>query len=298
MPVRTTIAAFALSALAAFAQSQPEKGVEIQMILTVADHMSHKPIALKPGDISIIDATVTSVEPITPGHDLELYLLVDDAANFDFGGKLANLKQFITSQPATVPIGIAYIHDGALSVAQTPTTDHAKVAHVLRAPEGSKSANPYCALSDLMLQWQKNSLRREIVMVSTGIDETAKGGICANAETTIHDAQHDGIEIFALYNPAGNYTSDDWFRVDEGVTDLAHVCYETGGESYFQGHSPVGSLEPYLDDIAEHLAHQYLVKFRLVPGSESGFRTIYVSSGPSAPEVMVPESVWVPAPGK
>jgi hypothetical protein len=279
-----------------FGAKNPEPGVEAQIILTVADHMNHKPTALKAEDVDIIDATIADVRALS--GDLELYLLIDDAANYDFGSKLRDLRRFVNQQPAATAIGLAYIHDGSLQVAENPTTDRQKLIGGLRAPSGSKAANPYCALSDLIDGWKKQTLRREVVLISTGIDETATdGAICVNAETTIRDAERAGIQIFGLYNPIPNYLSADWGKVDSGVTDLAHVCYETGGEAYFQGHDALDTIEPYLTDIAEHLAHQYLVRFRMNANPDSGLRPVFVLSAPGSrsPELMVPESVWVAA---
>jgi hypothetical protein len=179
---------------------------------------------------------------------------------------------------------------------QSPTTDHARAARALRAPSGSKAANPYCEISDLIGGWQKGPARREIVLVSTGIDDTAsESAVCVNAEKAIQDAERAGVVIYALYNPVANYLSQKWTKVDSGVVDLAHVCFETGGEAYFLSHNPVDSIQPFLDDIAEHLAHQYLLNFRLAPGTESGFQPLYINSEAKDVELMVPEKVWVPA---
>lgn len=293
--MRVFIAALAMSGTFAFAQTNSQPGVEVRMILTSADHMNHQPPALKREDVSIADATITGWTPIESGRDLELYFLIDDAANYDFGSKLQELRRFITAQPASVPIGIAYIHDGSLQIVEKPTTDHERVARALRAPAGSKANNPYCSVSSLIGGWQTQALRREIVVVSAGIDETAtEGVVCVNAETAIQDAERGGVVLFALYNPVSNYQSEKWSKVDSGVVDLAHVAYETGGEAYFIGHNPTESVQPFLADIAEHLAHQYLVTFRVSPVPESGFQSIHVSSGTPDRELMTPEKVWVP----
>jgi hypothetical protein len=269
-------------------------------VLTVADHVTHQPTALKPDDITIMGARVTEAIPLAGSHgSLDLFLLIDDAANYDFGGKLQELRRFAAAQPAHVFIGVAYIHDGTLQIAENPTTDHARAARALRAPSGSKAANVYCAMSDLIQHWPGKSLRREIVLVSTGIDDSATAGaVCVTAETAIHDAERAGVVVYALYNPAANYLSEKWAKVDSGVVDLAHVCYETGGEAYFLSHNPMDTIEPFLADIAEHLAHQYLVKFRLSPVPESGFQRIYVIAGSVDRELMKPESVWVPEPAE
>jgi hypothetical protein len=294
------IAALALSG-AAYAQSNAQPGVEVQTIVTVADHMNHKPPVLKADDVKIMNATITDWIPPADGRDLELFVLIDDAANYDFGAKLQELRRFVTAQPAPVSVGVAYIHDGTLQIAENPTTDHARAARALRAPSGSKTANMYCSLSDLIQRWPqksgpKKSMRREILMVSTGIDDSAnEAAVCVTAETAIRDAERAGIVLYAMYNPVANYLSEKWEKVDSGLIDLAHVCFETGGEAYFMSHNPVESIEPFLDDVAEHLAHQYVVKFRLTPRPESVFQSIYVSAGSPRLELMVPASVWVPA---
>ena len=300
MPVRMLIAALALSGAAAYAQTSSQPGVEVQTIVTIADHMNHKPPALKADDVKIMNATITDWIPPADGRDLELFVLIDDAANYNFGAKLQELRRFVTAQPAPVSVGVAYIHDGTLQIAENPTTDHAHAARALRAPSGSKTANMYCSLSALMQRWPqesgpKKSLRREILMVSTGIDDSAnEAAVCVTAETAIRDAERAGIVLYAMYNPAANYLSEKWEKVDSGLVDLAHVCFETGGEAYFMSHNPVESIAPFLEDVAEHLAHQYVVKFRLSPGPESGFQAIYVSAASPRLELMVPAGVWVP----
>lgn len=295
MTIRMLLAGLALTGMA-FSQTKPQPGVEVQMIVTVADHINHNPAPLKAGDLKIMDATITGMTPFERGRDLDVFILIDDAANYDFGSKLQQLREFVTTQPPMEAVGVAYIHDGTLQVAENPTTDHARAALALRVPVGSKAANPYCALSDLMQRWPGKSLRHAVVMVSTGLDDTAtEGVVCVNAQTAIHDAERSGTIVFALYNPLQNYESEKWSKVDTGVVDLAHVSYESGGEAYFLGHTPLDSIEPFLDDIAEHLDHQYLVKFRMSPGATGEFRSIYVNPSVSPDHMLMkPESVWIP----
>jgi hypothetical protein len=143
--------------------------------------------------------------------------------------------------------------------------------------------------------WKTKSLRREVIMVSAGFDDSATGGpVCVNAETATHDAERAGVVVYTLYNPPSDYVSKDWSNVDAGLVNLASVSYETGGEAYFVGHTPTLSIEPFLADITEHLAHQYLVKFRVTPMSNSAFQTLFVAGATPDQELMKPERVWVP----
>jgi hypothetical protein len=294
MTSRVLIAALALSGTFVYAETKPQLGVEVQMILTASDHMNHQPGILKAADITISDAAITDWIPLD-SRNLELYFLIDDSANYDFAARLEELKRFASAQLPAVAIGVAYIHDGTLEIAETPTTDHARVVKALRTPSGGKVANPYCALSGLIGNWQTKSLRREIVLVSAGIDDTATGApVCVNAETVIHDAERAAVVVYSLYNPTAGYLSEPWSKVDMGIVNLASVSYETGGEAYFVGHTPTLSIEPFLADITEHLGHQYLVKFRLAPTAQGAFQTIFVDAGTPERELMRPERVWVP----
>ena len=293
--------ALALTGSVGMAQTGPSSA-EVQMILTVADHVSHKPGALRAEDIRIMGGTITGWTQLEGAKGgLDVFVLVDDAANYELGPKLGQLRRFVTSQAAGVQVGVAYIHEGELQIAEKPTADHAKAAAALHAPAGSKSGNLYCALSDLIQRWETKAVRREIVLVSSGVDETAAGGgACVNAEMAIHDAERAGVMIFALYNPGAKYRAETWAKVDAGVVDLAHVCYETGGEAYFVSHDPVDTLEPFLADIAEHLGQQYLVKFRMdgMPGVTGDFEKIYMDAGTADRELMKPDSVWIPGAGE
>lgn len=294
MPNRMLTAFFILGGALLAAETKPQTDVEVRMILTAADHMNHQPATLKAADIAIMDATVTGWVPFEAGRDLELFVVIDDFADYDFGARLQELKRFVLSQPVAASIGVAYIHDGALQIAENPTTDHQRAARALRAPSGSKTANPYGALSDLIQGWQTKSLRREVVMVTSGIDGSATGGpVCVSAETATRDAERAGVVVYALYNPANGYLAEPWDKVDSGLISLASVTYETGGEGYFVGHVPALSIEPFLADITEHLANQYLVKFRVTPMPDSAFQMIFVTSGSPERELMNPERVWV-----
>jgi hypothetical protein len=261
------------------------------MILTSADHMYHHPAVLKAADITIMDATITDWLPLS-GRDLELYIVIDDSANYDLGAKLQELQRFINIQPDAVAIGVAYIHDGALKIAENPTIDHDRAARALRAPSGSTAGNPYAALADLIAKWPQKTVRREVIMVSAGMANPA------DVETSVHDAERAGIVVYALYNPTNDYLVRDWSKVDAGLVNLASLSYETGGEAYFVGHTPPLSVEPFLADISEHLAHQYLVKFRVTPALDSAFQPILIMPADSDRELMKPERIWIPGVAK
>jgi hypothetical protein len=267
-------------------------GVEARVIVTVADHMNHKPIVLTKEDLG--ESASLRVTRVVPAFgDKEIYILIDNAANYDFGTKVEELRSFVNSQSPSTAIGLAFITDGELRIALTPAKDHELVARALRAPSGSKPANPYCALSSLINGWPEGVERREVLMITSGIDYTIPAGVvCSNAEAAIADAQRAGVSVYAIYHPVAQYGKEEWQRVDNGVVELSHVCYETGGEAYFVSHSAMETITPFLDDIYEHLANQYLVTVVFDGRPESGFRDLAFNAAPTL-ELMAPAKVWV-----
>jgi len=55
---------------------------------------------------------------------LELMILLDDGSNTTLGTQLDDLRNFISSQPDTTTVGVAYMRDGVAQVAQNLTSDH------------------------------------------------------------------------------------------------------------------------------------------------------------------------------
>jgi hypothetical protein len=296
MSVRN-IAAYAIISCLLVRQgnSQPARGVSASVIVTVADHLSHKPQPLRAEDIGHVSSVrITGITPLR--GDSELFLLIDDAANYDFGQKLQELRSFVDSRPASVAIGVAFIRNGELSIAQPLTKDHQLADRALRAPSGSKPANPYCALSSLIDSWSGSERQREVVMVASGIDYSVVGSaVCANAETAIADAQRAGVIVYAIYHPAADYEHMEWRQVDRGVVDLAHVCYETGGEAYFITHSPMENIGLFLGDIAEHLMNQYVVNVVIDPMPGSDFQHLLIYPQTAGLDLMAPAGIWLKA---
>jgi len=267
--------------------------VEARLVVTVADHMKHTPQILKPGDIENTEAMrIVNIAPLY--GEKELYLLIDDAANYDFGAKLGELRDFVNSQPASTAVGVAFIRDGELRIVQAPVKDHKLTARALRAPAGSKPANPWCALSGLIREWPAGAERREVLMITSGLDKTTGGnGSCGNADTAIAQAQRAGVPVFAIYHPVADYATQEWRRVDDGVVDLSHICYETGGEAYFVTHSAMETIVPFLEDISEHLNNQYQMTVVFNSAPEPGLRDVYLHPVSAELELMAPTKVWV-----
>lgn len=280
-------------------------GTPAQMIVTVGHHYGHVPPVLTKDDLMVTQryepVAVTNLIPLRGERArLELFLLVDHCSNCEPGSKFEELSQFIRSQPPTTTVGIAYILNGRLQVAENPTTDHDRAVKALNTPEGSKPASPFNALADLIRSWpqtcSQGRCRRAVVMISNGINPSAKEKLQdPSAEEALEAAERAGVTVYVVYHPSADYLKTDSSQLYSGQVQLAHVADETGGEAYFLGFGPLPSLAPFLTDLADHLANQYLLEFipNLVEG-QGTLQSVTVKSKVPDIEVMVPDKVLVP----
>jgi len=279
-------------------------GTPVQMIVTIGHHYGFTPPTLTRDDLTVRQGyeslVVTNLIPLQGERaGLDLFLLVDNCSNCEPGSKFEELSHFITSQPAATAVGVAYIQDGKLTVAQNPTTDHQRAVQALSVPTMSKPASPFNALADLIRGWPQGTSRRAVLMVSNGIDPAAAGNTeDASAEAALEAAQRASVTVYAIYNPAADYLATDSSKLYSGQVQLAHVADETGGEAYFLGFGPLPSLAPFLADLSDHLANQYLLELLATPAEGAGeLQRITVKSKIADIEVMVPDKVWIPGRG-
>ena len=228
---------------------------------------------------------------------LELFLLIDDGAGISLGSQLGDLRQFIETQPATTSIGIGYMRNGTVQVVQDVTADHPKAAKSLRLPLSSPGvvASPFLALSDLIKRWPAGAARHEVILVTSGVDPL--GGTLNDPylDAAIEHAQRAGVIVYAIYTPSAGHSGHSYWRMNWGQNHLAQIAEETGGEAYMLGFGPPVSFAPYLAEIAEHLAHQYIVTFLITPGKKAGLQSVRFTTEVPNAEVVSAGRVYVPA---
>ncbi|MGA2880337.1 MAG: hypothetical protein ABSG13_15425 [Bryobacteraceae bacterium] len=288
--------------LFSWAQTTSPAGTPAQIIVTIGHHYGHVPPMLTRDDLIVTQhyqpLPITKLIPLRGDRaGLELFVLVDNSSNWGPGSKFEELSRFIISQPSTATVGVAYIQNGRLQVAENPTRDHQRAVQALSTPAGSKPANPFGALAELIRSWPQGTSRRAVLMISNGVDPAATNSLQdISAEAALEAAQRVGVTVYAIYHPSADYLSADSSKIYSGQVQLAHVADETGGEAYFLGFGPLPSLAPFLADLADHLSNQYLVEFVAHPAEGSGeLEQITVKSKITDVEVMVPDKVWVPA---
>ncbi|MGA7850016.1 MAG: hypothetical protein WCA13_12995 [Terriglobales bacterium] len=286
-------------------EAPPANGTPVHMLVTVeAVHGSNVPVIGRE-DVLVYEARdrdkVTDWVPARGDHAaLELVVMLDDGSNISLGTQLEDIRKFIAAQPASTKIGIVYMQNGIAKMEQNLTSDHALAAKALRLPMGIRGINgsPYFSLSDLVKRWPETTARREVLMVSDGIDRYYGTGDMLDPylAAAIEDAQRAGVIVYVIYTPGVGHYGHSYWRTYFGQLYLAQVAEETGGESYYIGfNGPAVAFTPYLDDMEHRLNCQYFLTFIAKPEKKSGMRRVKVATEVPNAELVAPNSVYVPA---
>jgi hypothetical protein len=291
-------------------EKEPKKTSPAQMTITLRVQGDDKrPPEVKREDVIVKQGKerlqVTGWGPASGDRaGLALFVLMDDASDPSLGAQLDDLHAFIQALPASTSVGVGYMRNGTVNIAQDFTTDHNQAAKALRLPMASSGAygSPYLSVIDLMKRWPEHPDRREIVMITDGIDRF-RGGlhygglgvISPDVDSASRLAQRTGTIIDTIFIRGVGRWGRNYWEITNGQNGIARLSDETGGESYFLGTQNPVSLKPYLDDVQKSLSNQYLLEFRAVPGQKPGPQYVDLSTEVAGVELDSADSVWVAA---
>ena len=273
------------------------------MVVTTEGQKGHELPEITAKDVSIHHAKaqlrVEDLVPLRGEHaGLQLAIMIDDGSDTVLGLQLGDLKAFIREQPATTQVGVYYLRNGVAMPAQNMTADHEAAANHLRLPIGQAGveASPSNAISDFIKKWPASQNRREILLVSSGID-LSQGFPPENPYLTaaIAEAQRAGVLVHSIYFSAAGHAGHNYFLSNRGRDYLSYLGDQTGGESYWQGLATSVSLKPYLDDLNTRLQHQYLLTLAAEPAAKGRFEHVKLETELPHVELMTADQVWVPA---
>ena len=108
-----TLAVFVLAATVARARTEQPAGVPVHVVVTVEAHKGKEPPVINREDVIVHEGRdrdpVVDCVPAQGEHAaLELMILLDDGSNTTLGTQLDELRNFISSQPETTTVGVAY----------------------------------------------------------------------------------------------------------------------------------------------------------------------------------------------
>jgi hypothetical protein len=299
----TLLAVTSLASSQVVAQQASSSGVAVHMVVTVEPrHGSNVPV-INREDVMVYQGhdrdKVTDWLPLQGEHPgIQLFILIDDAANTSLGSQLEDIRQFINAQPSSAAVGVAYMRNGIADILQNPTNDHVQAAKSLRLPLGDAgaSASPYFSLVDLIKRWPEAPVRREVLMLSDGIDRFGDSGPSnPYVDSAIEEAQRAGVIIYSIYTPGVGHYGHSFWRMNWGQNYLSRISDETGGESYYLGFGAPVTFAPYLDDLNHRLTRQYLLTFLAKPENKAGFQSFKLRTEVPNAELVAADRVYVRA---
>jgi hypothetical protein len=230
----------------------------------LAEPVSEKAVKVKVDGKNAAVAGWTAFGPNATQPNLQLVLLIDDGARSSLGLHLQELQRFLSQQPPTTEVAVAYMRNGTGQFTGPFTTDHAKAAQTLRLPISSPGTNgsPYFSLSDLIKRWPAHNPaeRREVVMVTDGIDRyTGLRYDPSNPyiNATIRDAIRNRVVVYSIYYHNAGFADRTGEGINSGQNYLTQLCGAVGGEFFYQGFGNPVDFAPYLNQINKKLGNQY-----------------------------------------
>jgi hypothetical protein len=247
---------------------------------------------------------------------LQLMILIDDTLNASVGNSLSDVKDFINAQPPSTLIGVAYMSNAIVRVVQNFTADHDLAVKAVRLPMGALSSmdSPYLSLISLVKSWPQQKVRREVLMITDGIDrlrgqnpQPSRLGpnfgpvyhsmptISTDATSASEISQRYNVIVYTLYAVGVGRAGRSGWDLQLGLSGLSKIADETGGECFSLGTSTLVSFKPYLERLQKFLSNQYYVVFQAVPGKKPGLQRVNVQTELPNSELFAPNNVWVPA---
>jgi hypothetical protein len=260
-----------LLAVPIFAQNEGQ-GQGQAVITVLPAHDKEVPANLTQQDLTIKvngkDSTITNFTPLRGANSpVELVVVMDSGARTTLGTQLGEIQDFVKSLPPDAKVTLGYMENGVTRLSGPLTTDHNAALKGLHIPAGfvGEDASPYFCLSNLAKNWPSNdrTARREVVMVSDGIDPYYRGVDLDDPymDAAISDSVRSGVVVYSIYwENKGRFSRTLWGNTI-GQNLLLQVTQATGGNSYWEGLGNPVSFQPYFRDIQRRLQNQYEVSF-------------------------------------
>jgi hypothetical protein len=312
------IMVFLFAAPPSNSQEKPaSKTVQTHMVITDESLRDDSELAiLRPENIQVKQGqNILKVKQLIPARGdnaaLQLFILIDDTTSTGIGNNLTDLRDFINAQPASTSVGIAYMSNATIQIAQNFTSDHALAAKAVRLPRGTLSAmdSPYLSLISLVKGWPEQNVRREVLMISDGIDRlrnrpssTGAGSnfrtlptISVDADNASRTCQRYRVIVHSIYAVGVGRAGRNAWEVQLGQAGIGKISDETGGEYYALGFQNAVSFTPYLDRLQRIFQNQYFLIFEAYPAKSAGLQRIQISTDTADAEIAAADNVWVPA---
>jgi hypothetical protein len=298
------------------------RAVQVHLVITAEAQKEDSELpALRQDDVKVKQGkTFLQVTQLIPARGdtagLQLFILVDDTLDSHVGNNLNDIRDFISAQPPATLIGIGYISNAGVNIIQNFTPDHALAAKALRLPRGTTSTmdSPYLSLISLVKGWPQQNVRREVLMVTDGIDRLrgekptasqlgpAYGPVYHSMPIMSPDvnsaseiSQRYNVIVHSLYAIGVGRAARSSWDLQIGLSGLSKLADETGGECFSLGTSNAVSFKPYLERLQKIFDSQYYLVFLATPGKKSSLQRVKLTTELANVEIAAPDNVWVAA---
>jgi hypothetical protein len=285
------------------AQQPPSETVPVSTVVSVeARHGKEIPVISNKEDVRVFEGKgrlrVTDWIPLQGSQaELELLILIDDAAGEAVASQFDDVRRFMNSQPPTAAIAVGYMEFGTVRMAQNFTKDYDAAGKALRIPLGVVVGgnSPFLSITDVIKRWPESKTRHAIFLISDGIDPLQPGIADSYLDQAIETAERTGTQIYSVYASEAGHFGHTLLRINQGQNNLSELADKTGGESYFQGLNTPVSFGPFLDEFAERLNHQYLLTFLIKPEKKPSYRHVRLETEVPNAELVTADRVYVSA---
>jgi hypothetical protein len=236
------------------------------------------------------------------GEGLDLIVYVDGSVDPSVDNQLQDVSAFIRALPPKSSAEVVYSYGGETQVEQPLTTDHELAAKAIRIPSGrdAGSSGLYTGIEDFAKHLPDDGNRRVFLVISNGIDllrgvGESDPGINPDLQSAINELHRKDISVYAICARGGGRLLSNEYLIYNGQRSLDRLTAETGGESFSMGFSAPIDFQPYLEDISDGLAHQYLLTFPAVTRGKAHLSTLRVNAEVEGADVLAPDHVYVPS---
>jgi len=317
------VCVYAVNVGTAFPQEKAApRAVQVHVVITAEAQREDSELpTLRQGDVRVTQGkTVLQVTQLIPAQGeaatLQLFILIDDTLDSRVGNNLTDLREFIGAQPATTSIAIGYMSNAGVNIVQNFTLDHALAAKALRLPRGNLSTmdSPYLSLISLVKGWQQQNVRREVLMVTDGIDRLrgekptasqlgpnfgpayhSMPSMSPDANSASEISQRYNVIVHSFYAVGVGRAGRSSWDLQLGLSGLSKLADETGGECFSLGTSSAVSFKPYLERLQKIFDSQYFLVFLATPGKKPSLQRVKITTELSNVEIAAPDNVWVSA---
>jgi hypothetical protein len=311
-------------------QNAASNAVQVHMVITDQAVREDSELAiLQPENVQVRQGKdPLKVDKLIPARGdnaaLQLFILIDDTCDSGIGNNLNDLREFINAQPTTTVIGVAYMSNASIQISQNFTADHALAAKAVRLPRGSLSAmdSPYLSLISLVNGWPEQNVRREVLMITDGIDRlrgeppvstsrvpsrgrptttssistpTRMSTISLDADRASTTSQRYRVIVHSIYSPGVGRLGRNAWEAQLGQGGIAKIADETGGEYFALGTQNLVSFKPYLERLQRIFENQYYLVFQAFPRKNAALQRVRITTDVANAEIAAADNVWVPA---